>query len=466
MVITIQILISSILLFFTLGQVTALIGLNGDDNTGATCQCNCCHLCPVSNQQTLPVFNASVNDNLSKDESTNKLTGGQIQPPAKRRRNKKKRPSAGKISVVDNATTTTISVFSAQSSSLEPTSTTRNLEAKSTSTTAFVGEITATTVSTVSSNSTSEIPTTPEPTTTTSATTTTRAVVVVVANANRTSSAIDKTGQSSTDYIPIDKSSMSDSFTDDLIRLICSYSPDWLVKTKLSDSRFMAAIQKQKLKVRYYRPIFGIMASNEKQSSTSDIISSITNPTSSFKAPVQLALPNLFLRLTNKTTFITAVGSSVFYQPLNEVPSSRIAGTTEPSSLTDQRIAITNTSRTYLIFGNGSSNATHSKLASSFVVWPTQKNSFSQTSTHPDRLRSGSQQIVEAYEAFKLNGAAVCSSLKTFQLNGPFGKISTTTPTLAPSTDANSTAGTAHHRKRARSRKQKKKGPENGENQS
>lgn len=190
-----------------------------------------------------------------------------------------------------------------------------------------------------------------------------------------------------TDISQIDYSSMPINVTDDLTQLLCSTSPDWLIKTKLTDNQLMAAVRRRKLKIRSYRSIFGsVAAASNRDSNGNNTTSTINGRTSSKTSPLSLNLS-----LSESTVFVTAMGSTLYTQPLTNALSKAGEHQTHAELRSPGRI--------YLISGTSSSNT--SKLASVFVVWPSTKI----TNEADSR---GNFEIVKTYRNFKLRGLSVC----------------------------------------------------------
>ena len=485
-------------------------GSNSEQNVveyGSTCQCNCCHLCPAYKQQEathlIPTLSTAVSANgLPRGGKADaNIATGQNQTstaPKRRRKNKKNRPAAGKIQPFDNTTiannlSSTISYDVAppvNPTLPQPTTSTvnlaheRNTEEVPQTTSTTTALIVAATTDVIALTSGPKLSITPAP----------KLYDSAPPDATTSDQRSGQDVEESTTISTNNQNFMSENLTDDLIKLLCSYRPDWLIKTKLSDGRLVSAIQKQKLKVRAYRPIFGILEGN-KHSETINPNAASTNLNQAFlisdtKPPT--SLPNIFLRLSNTTSFITAMGSAVYHQPLNEVISAQNLGAKLGPDSTENSVphlgakdgsssSSGTPSRIYLIFGTGSSNSTHSKLASAFVVWPSQRNRPSSAADLPPILRqdggqNGSQEIMKAYRVFKMNGSSVCNPYQGAQaVNSRSSTTTATTTTMLATTPktpnalvatippdtmmqpVNRTDMPSEQRKRPRSRKHKRK---------
>jgi len=191
-----------------------------------------------------------------------------------------------------------------------------------------------------------------------------------------------------------DYSSMPVNVTDDLTQLICSKAPDWLIKTKLTDSQLMNAAIRQKLKVRSYRQIFG--------PSLADKASPAGNVGSDHKVGKNVSTA-LYLHLTNSTLFATAIGVNIYTQPMGVAPAKVNTNQDQPES---------KSMRYYLVAGTGSANS--SKLTTIFVVWPGGRLSM-------DSDSQGGVNIVKTYREFKRRGSDTCnqSTLTNTSLRAP-----------------------------------------------
>lgn len=179
-------------------------------------------------------------------------------------------------------------------------------------------------------------------------------------------------------------SSMPVNVTDDLTQLLCSTSPDWLIKTKLTDGQLMNAVRRRKLKVRSYLQIFGLTSVNKDGASNL-----LARPTRS-----KTNSSNLYLSISNTTIFVAAMGANIYTQPISEaLPRTTDSPATSPASMKSVRY--------YLIAGSESSDDT--KPTSVFVVWPSGKTIASDPSSQ------GSVNIIKAYREFKRKKSKVCN---------------------------------------------------------
>lgn len=174
--------------------------------------------------------------------------------------------------------------------------------------------------------------------------------------------------------------SMPVNVTNDLTQLLCSTSPDWLIKTKLSDGQLINAVTKRKLKVRSYLQIFG-----GNLATKDGAISTTAQPLSSEKS----IRSNLHLELSNATVFVAPLGADLYTQPISRASESN-----------QDSAQLKKTVRYYLIAGTGANDST--KLTSIFILWPSGKVTMSSDS-------QGSVNIIKTYREFKHKGLRVCN---------------------------------------------------------
>ena len=203
-----------------------------------------------------------------------------------------------------------------------------------------------------------------------------------------------------TDRPEVDYSSMPINVIDDLTQLLCSNSPDWLIKAKLTDNQLVMAVKRRKIKIRSYRQIFDRLVSSEQALNVTDTptINSRSNSSSISSSGRRGIATNLHLTLPNSTVFVTAIGSTMYAQPLTEA-LSRASESQSHSSNQHTK----STGRTYLISGSGGSNSTGNKLTSVFVVWPGSRSNI-------DPKSRANLNIIKTYRDFKLRGFNVCQS--------------------------------------------------------
>lgn len=177
-----------------------------------------------------------------------------------------------------------------------------------------------------------------------------------------------------------DYASMPVNVTNDLTQLLCSTSPDWLIKTKLSDGQLINAVMKRKLKVRSYLQIFGATLANKDGA-----ISTTAQPQDSRKS----VRSNLNLELSNMTVFVAPLGADLYTQPISKASESNQDSTQLKSTV-----------RYYLIAGTGTNDTT--KSTSIFILWPIGKVAMNPGS-------QGSVNIIKTYREFKHKGLRVCN---------------------------------------------------------
>uniref|UniRef100_A0A6G1SD46 Frizzled-7 n=1 Tax=Aceria tosichella TaxID=561515 RepID=A0A6G1SD46_9ACAR len=201
----------------------------------------------------------------------------------------------------------------------------------------------------------------------------------------------------------------------DLTQALCQANPDWLIKTKLTDSQLVNAVKKRKFKVRSIRQIFGSsIASNRSATITNQQqqAQNITSPPRSETngSKPSAVPPSIYLYLSNSTTLIFPGGPNLLTQSMNEpnpmvqsfspapsVPTSE----SETSSTSNNNSSSTPSSRTFLIFGTAGT-----RVVSHIVMWPGAK------SANKDSDLDASSTIVKTYRDFKLRGLGVCQSLQ------------------------------------------------------
>lgn len=206
-----------------------------------------------------------------------------------------------------------------------------------------------------------------------------------------------------------DYSSMPVNVTDDLTQLLCSTSPDWLIKTKLNDNQLITAVSMRKLKVRSYHQIFGSLANKDGAGAQP--------PGSRKSAPT-----NLYLNLTNTTVFVAPIGANLYTQPMSDALH-------RAESDSSQNATLKSIVRYYLIAGSGTNETT--KSTSVFVVWPSGR-----TPLEPDF--QGSVNIIKTYREFKRKGAEVCNQLNRSTL-GHNQQVTNVTKRPTPMLGENST---------------------------
>lgn len=194
----------------------------------------------------------------------------------------------------------------------------------------------------------------------------------------------EDTSETTADQRQEQSSSMPVNVTDDLTQLLCSTSPDWLIKTKLTDGQLMNAVRRRKLKVRSYLQIFGLTPANKDGASNLPARPTRSKTNSS----------NLYLSISNTTIFVAAMGANIYTQPISEaLPRSTDSLANSSASMKSVRY--------YLIAGSESSDTT--KPTSVFVVWPSGKT----VTTDPSS--QGSVNIIKAYREFKRKKSKVCN---------------------------------------------------------
>ena len=230
--------------------------------TGATCQCNCCHLCAGFKQPMLlaplstatnATNNNSIHNPAAELAAGNRTTpGGELQQQTngatkRRRKSKKKKqkqskqPAAGGLPGLASSNKTT-TLWNATAPT-EPVASSTVLPSNQ-----------------ENENNLTELGLITTPTPSTSLQTTPDHQVVSTASASSANDATTTVGLTTHTNESLEASAPvgpSEGFTDDAVRLLCLQSPDWLIKAKLTDARLMAAARKKILKIRAYRPIFG-----------------------------------------------------------------------------------------------------------------------------------------------------------------------------------------------------------------
>lgn len=224
-----------------------------------------------------------------------------------------------------------------------------------------------------------------------------------------------------------DYSSMPSNVTNDLTQLICSTSPDWLIKTKLSDGQLVNAVQRRNLKVRSYLQIFGSLANKD------GAISSTTQPQDSRKS----VRTNLHLELSNTTVFIYPLAANLYIQPISEASKSNQDSTQFKSTI-----------RYYLIAGTGANDTV--KSTNVFILWPSGKVSMS-----PDS--QGSINVIKTYREFKHKGLRVCSHQGRKQLGRPPQQMTNLTEFEGYNTQGTSINNQQNQQSSNRYRRNKKK---------
>lgn len=253
-----------------------------------------------------------------------------------------------------------------------------------------------------------------------------------------TTAAVKQTnGQVVTDLSQVDYSSMPISVTDDLMQLLCSTSPEWLIKTKLTDYQLLTAVKKRELKIRNYRQIFGYLVNKDVNNQQNNTITSNSRTTNSSS---KLIPASFYLTLSETTVFVTAMGSTLYTQPLTDALSR--VGKSQTSA------ELRSSGRYYLISGLGSANTT--KSASVFVVLPNSRTPV------VDSDSRGNFDIIKTYREFKLKGSNVCQQRQISSTPSEFLITTTTDGTTINTSTANGDQATTTA-KAGRPRKHKKK---------
>lgn len=206
-----------------------------------------------------------------------------------------------------------------------------------------------------------------------------------------------------------DYSSMPINITNDLTQLICSTSPEWLIKTKLTDNQLQSATQTRDLRVRVYRQVFGSFSSYDIKNNSRPYESQ------SNKLPVPILarnndtvrgrtnITNLNLTLSNTTMFITAIGPTLYNQPLSNALVSKDRGSSNQADQSHSH----KTGRYYLISGTGQ-GPNSPKLANVFIIWPNIHRGIAS-----DLDSRANRQILKTYRKFKISGLKVCDRLRS-----------------------------------------------------
>lgn len=203
---------------------------------------------------------------------------------------------------------------------------------------------------------------------------------------------------------PDDYSSMPINVTNDLTQLICSSSPDWLIKTKLTDNQLLVAARKRDLKVRVFRQVFGSLVDSEAIRNATRAPASQKPLFTRSNSNRTKSTTNLSFNLSNNTMFISAVGTTLYTQPLTNALRAKDHLANHSNQMSNGTTSH-KTGRYYLISGTGSSTST-AKLANVFIVWP----NFHRGANSESDSRA-SRQILKTYREFKLSGYKVCDRL-------------------------------------------------------
>lgn len=255
-----------------------------------------------------------------------------------------------------------------------------------------------------------------------------------------------------------DYSSMPVDVTDDLRQLLCSRSPDWLIKTKLSDSQLMSAVSRRKLRIRSYLQIFGSFAA---PTSVTDRTDGTTTPpildhqTSASNMTTRKSnrnvATNLSLELSNTTVFVAAIGPHIYTQPINDALPLSVKAVNNQSSVPAAQQSSTKAKssiRYYLVAGTGSANTL--KTTTMFIVWPSSKSNLASDS-------QGNMNVVKTYREFKRKGALACnqSSIQPVLTNiDPDTQNESELATESPVSDTS--ASTTPHKQTTRKYKRKR----------
>lgn len=216
-----------------------------------------------------------------------------------------------------------------------------------------------------------------------------------------------------------DYSSMPINVTEDLTQLLCSTSPDWLIKTKLTDSQLIQAARRRELRVRVFRQVFGPQIATMDHGRNSSQRSLFTR---TYNDHSRRNSTYLSLNLSDTTIFISPFGSSLVTQPLN---TALLSSRGTPSNNQSTSGASSHkVGRYYLISGTGGHSAGSIKLASVFVFWPNFHRASGSGPTDSDSRAS--RQIVKTYREFKLNGSKVCDRIQLMTRSGPLNRGETT----------------------------------------
>lgn len=258
-----------------------------------------------------------------------------------------------------------------------------------------------------------------------------------------------------TELAHVDYSSMPISQTDDLTQLLCSRSPDWLIKTRLTDNQLLSAVKRRKLKIRNYRQIFGPLTGVNSyrdvnmtnptitpapmttiNSTSSQANNTISRQVRAGSAGRPSSPASFYVSLADSTVFVTAMGSTLYTQPLTNALAK--AGEFQDSP-----------GRNYLISGFNNENST-TKLSSIFVVLPNSRISSSDIDSR------GSFNILKTYREFKLRGSNVCQPHQKSTGNDG-GPQNSNNMTATSTVDQQTTTGKTTTSSSGRTRKHKKK---------
>jgi hypothetical protein len=204
----------------------------------------------------------------------------------------------------------------------------------------------------------------------------------------------------------------------DLVETLCRANPDWLIKTKLTDSQLVGAVKKRKFKVRSFRQIFGSFGNRSSSSTTSTQASQpqeqpLNGGGSARPATAtgrSIVLPSVALSLSNSSTLIYPAGPNLLLQPMND--SNPIGQTSDGDSPSANRSSSSSsssppplTSRTFLVLGNELAEpkaaGAPTRTVTHIVMWPGAKAA-------KDGDSPAAASIVNTYRDFKLRGASLC----------------------------------------------------------
>lgn len=229
-------------------------------------------------------------------------------------------------------------------------------------------------------HSTIVMPTTMSPILAPSSTTTTVSSMAITTDSLRFTQMATTTSQPS----------KSNVIAEDLTDYLCSSSPEWLIKTKLTDNQLTSATKKRRIRVRSYRQIFGPFVSESRTANNST--------TKTRNQGTKATSTSINVNLVNSTMFIYPMSSSLYSQ-LMTFKSPENAHQQDGDSISPDVTESKTSSKTYLLFGHNSQNGV--RQVTSIVLWPGAK-------TNKDSDTQANGDIIKSYRKFKLRQSTAC----------------------------------------------------------
>lgn len=214
----------------------------------------------------------------------------------------------------------------------------------------------------------------------------------IATQSNRTLAPLSDNTTSPT--IPINETYLDFSYTNqsnaNFIQLFCSTHSEWLIKTKISDMQLFRAQDKRRMKLRFYKQIYGQPVGGSSKNSKNN--------------------SNIVVHLTNKTLALTYNQKSIHSNLFDNLVTSSSISSYSSNNSGGNVNSTHNLMQFYLLAGKTSKN--QQKLITMWMLWP-RKESDQNSQSREDRLPNINQNLLQDYKEIKKKGAKVCNKFST-----------------------------------------------------